>query len=135
MSIDIQGLVEIDLQPIFELDTTLSTAIPDRINAELALQGWTLADITDQKAVYIATLTTKAFIPRLLLKLSMEIKKVKGGKAETEFQEAIKYLTELREELTERLQRAASEAAPEDLPFTGTPWPGVGVVEWQGSED
>jgi hypothetical protein len=135
MSIDIQGLVEIDLQPIFELDTTLSTAIPDRINAELALQGWTLADITDQRAVYIATLTTKAFIPRLLLKLSMEIKKVKGGKAETEFQEAIKYLSELREELTERLQRAASGAAPEDLPFIGTPWPGVGVVEWQGSEE
>jgi hypothetical protein len=130
MSIDITALVTIDLEPVFTLDPALSTSIPDRIAAEMALQGWGISDITDARAVYIATLTTKAFIPRLLLKFAQELKKTKAAKAEAEFNDAIRYLEALQAELQDRLQRAASDVAPEDLQGTQIPWPSCGIVEW-----
>lgn len=129
MSIEIQTLVEIDLEPVFSLDTTLQVTIPTRIEATLATLGWTLADLTDQRSVYVAALTTLSFVPRLLLKFGQEIKKAKGGKAETEFFEAIKYLQELRKALDDVVTRAASGAGTEDTASeTVDPWPGVGVL-------
>jgi len=128
--VDIVSLVEIDLEPVFTLDQTLRVSIPERVAAEMALQGWTDADMTDRRAVYIAILTTKAFIPRLLLKFAQELRKTRGGKAEAEFQNAIDYLEALQKELQDRLQHAAAEAAPEDLTVLEQTWPSCGIVRW-----
>lgn len=130
MSITISTLVEIDLNPVFALDTGLQATINDRIEAEVALQGWTLGDLDDQKSVYIAALVTKSYIPRLLLKFAQEVQRAKGGKAEAEFAKAIDYLKQLREECDDRIQRAAAEADPEDVLLDPVRWPGIGPVAW-----
>lgn len=132
MAIVIQTLVEIDLEPVFTLDPTLQATIPTRIEATMATLGWTLADLTDQRSVYVAAVTTLSFVPRLLLKFGQEIKKAKGGKAETEFFEAIKYLQELRDALNDTVARAASGAGTEDIANTEdlAPWPSTGVLGW-----
>jgi hypothetical protein len=127
--VDIQRLVEIDLAPVFELDPDLPDEIADRIDAEIALHGYDPVDITEQQAVLVALLTTKAFIPRLLLKFAQELRRARGGAAEAEFQDAIKYLQALRDELQGRYQEALSDLG-EDLPPGTPPWPGVGVQPW-----
>jgi hypothetical protein len=53
--VDTEALVQIDLDPVLTLDPTLSDAIPARIEAEMAIQGWITGDMTDQRSVYIAT--------------------------------------------------------------------------------
>jgi len=122
-----EDLVAIDLDPIFTLDPTLRDAIPARIEAEMAIQGWTLADLTDRRAAYIAILVTKSFVSRMLLKFAQAIKKTAGGPASVEFADAIKYLESLREELEQRKQETISIASPTSIVTTDR-WPGVGVV-------
>ena len=127
MAIDIASLVAIDLEPIFELDPTIQTAIPARVEAETALRGWTEADLTDRRSVYIAILVTKSFVARLLLRFSQELKKAAAGKSAVEFGDAIKYLMALRDELSARLNKAEIEMAPDSV-LEGARWPGVGVL-------
>lgn len=122
-----EDLVLIDLDPVFQLDPTLRDAIPARVEAEMAIQGWTLGDLTDKRAVYLAILVTRSFISRLLLKFSQEVKKTEGGAAKVEFMDAIKYLEALREELEQRKAEAAFIASPASI-VTSDRWPGVGVV-------
>lgn len=132
MAVDMQVLVENRLSPLFSLDPTLQNIIPSEITAQIALQGWSLAAIDDQKAVYLSLLTTRALVPRLLLKFSIGVKRAKGGPAEAEYMDAIKFLEALREELTVQLRAAAAEADPVDVDVVSdtTPWPSVGVVSW-----
>lgn len=130
MAVDIQQLVEIDLEPVFTLDTTIQVTIPNRIDAEVALQGWELTSLDDAQRVYIALRVTKSYITRLLLKFSQEIQEAKGGKAETKFAKAIDFLEELRKDINERIQAAAKEVDPEDVVGPAIPWPGVGIVKW-----
>ena len=131
-SIDPASLVVIDLSPVFTLDTTIEASIPAKVDAQCALKGWSLADLDDARAVYVAMMTTKSFITRLLLKFSLEVKKVKGGKAETEFVKAIDYLEALRDELTEELKSAAVTVDPEAVETVSTlpTWTGVGPLGW-----
>lgn len=127
MSIDISALVAIDLEPVFELDPTIQTAIDSRIEAEKALRQWAEADMTDQRAVYIALVVTRSFVGRLLLKFSQEIKKAGAGKAAVEFDQAIKYLEALKDELDSRIAKAEIGVSPDTIP-SEIRWPGVGVV-------
>lgn len=128
--IDIEQLVRADLEPVFDLDPTLEDAILDRIDAEIALLGWINEELTDQQMAYVAILVTRAFIPRLLLRFAQELRRAKGGTAEAEFNDAIKYLKALQEELKERQDTAARETNPSILPTEIPPWPGVGVLPW-----
>lgn len=130
--VSIEQLVINRLSPVFSLDTTLHSVIPDEITAQIALQGYSLLDVDDRKAVYIALLTTKALIPRLLLKFSMRLESVKGGPAETQWVDAIKFLEALREELVGQLRFAAREVEPEDVDLGMPPekWTSTGIRSW-----
>lgn len=115
MAISISNLVEKRLAPALVLDTDLLTDIPTEIEAQIALQGWSDSTMTDAEKVLIAIYTIKALIPRLLLIYSAEIKRVKGGPAETEFQDIIDFLKELRKEVNEQIKQAQAEVSPEDI--------------------
>jgi hypothetical protein len=136
MAVDAVSLVKSDLEVVFELDTTLEGRIAERVEATMALKGWILSDVDDQKAVYLAALTTQAFIPRLLLKFAQEIKKAKGGKAETEFMNAIDYLKALQAQVEATLQDYAANANPEDVSqadpvlLEALRWTSSGPVSW-----
>jgi len=114
MAIDMAQLVKDQLEPVLELDPTLEAVIPRQVAAQTALQGWAAAGLSEQQSVYVSILVTKALIPRLLLKFSQEIKRAKGGPAETEFHDAVKFLEALQKELEAQARAAAKEADPED---------------------
>lgn len=126
MSVDAASLVLIDLDPVLSLDPTIADAVPMRVSAEMALQGWTAADMTDQRNVFIALLVTRSLITRLLLKFAQEIKKTAGGAAQVEFQDAIKYLQNLKDTLDEQRLEMMFVSNPLSVPTTDK-WPGVGV--------
>ena len=114
MAISATQLVLDQLDPILGLDPTMSAAIPRQVEAQIALQGWSVSSITDQRAVYIALRATQAMIPRLLIKCSQSLKKAVGGPAETEWQDAVNFLEGLRKELADQIKAAAKEVDPED---------------------
>lgn len=114
MAISSVQLVLDQLEPILGLDPTMSAAIPRQVEAQIALQGWSVASITDQRAVYIALRATQAMIPRLLIKCSQSLKKAVGGPAETEWQDAVNFLQALQKELADQIKAAAKEVDPED---------------------
>ena len=114
MAISSVQLVLDQLEPILVMDPTISAAIPRQVEAQIALQGWSVSSITDQRAVYIALRATQAMIPRLLIKCSQSLKKAVGGPAETEWQDAVNFLEGLRKELADQIKAAAKEVDPED---------------------
>ncbi len=114
MAISAIQLVKDQLEPVLTLDTTIEAAIPRQVEAQIALQGWPLSSMTDQRSVYISLRATQALIPRLLLKFSQSLKKAVGGPAETEFQDAVNFLQALQKELAEQVKAAAKEVDPED---------------------
>lgn len=108
-------LVRDQLEPVLLLDPAIEAAIPRQVDAQIALQGWAVSSLDDQKSVYVALLATKGLIPRLLLKFSQKVAKAKGGPAEAEFVDAIGFLEALQKELTAQVKAAAWEADPEDI--------------------
>jgi hypothetical protein len=133
MAIDPVALVTQDLQPLFLLDAALEATITPRVAAMQAMKGW--STLTDQQAVYIALLTTKALIPRILGKFSQEVQKVKGGKSEVDLVKAIEYLNALREEIDEMLSmfidvEGGSIPPGVDPKLMMVRWPGIGPVGW-----
>ena len=114
MAISATQLVLDQLEPVLGMDPTMSAAIPRQVEAQIALQGWSVASITDQRAVYIALRATQAMIPRLLIKCSQSLKKAVGGPAETEWQDAVNFLEELGKQLSDQIKMAAKEVDPED---------------------
>jgi hypothetical protein len=126
MALDPVALVLVDLNPVLTLDPTLQDAIPVRIAAEMAIQGWATGDTTDQQNVYIATLVTRVLVSRLLLQFSQAIKQTEGGAAKVVFVEAIKYLEALKESLDQRRLEEAFIANPQSM-ITFDKWPGCGV--------
>jgi hypothetical protein len=114
MAISAIQLVTDQLEPVMSLDPTIEQAIPRQVDAQIALQDWAIADVTDQRSVYIAILTTKALIPRLLLKFSQAVQETEAGAAKAKFAEAIRFLEALQKEMTEQAKAAAREADPED---------------------
>jgi hypothetical protein len=127
MAVSAENLVQIDLDPVMTLDPTLADAIPARVEAEMAVQGWTLADMTDQRSVFVALLVTRSLVSRLLLKFSQEIKKTAGGSAQVEFNDAIKYLQALQAELDQRRIETMFIANPTSI-VTTDKWPSSGVL-------
>jgi hypothetical protein len=124
-----EELVLIDLDPILALDPTIRDAIPSRVEAECVMQGWTPVSLTDQQSVFVATQVTRSLVTRLLLKFSQEVKKTAGGAASVEFQDAIKYLQELKADLDQRRAEQAYVANPSSI-VTTDKWPGVGFVSF-----
>lgn len=114
MAISATQLVTDQLEPVLLLDPTIEAAILRQVEAQIALQGWAVSEVTDQRAVYIAILSTKALIPRLLLKFSQEVQEAEAGPAKAVFQDACKFLEALMAELTAQAKAAAKEADPED---------------------
>jgi hypothetical protein len=114
MAIDPVQLVKDQLEPVILLDTTIYDVIPRQVEAQIALQGLVAAEITDQQAVYVSILATAGLIPRLLIKFAQEVKKAKGGPAEVEFQDAVKFLEALQKTLAEQRKQAAKEVDPDD---------------------
>lgn len=114
MAIDITQLVRDQLEPVLLLDPTIEAAIPRQVEAQIALQGWAISSIDDQKSVYIYALATKAMIPRLLLKFSQEVQEAEAGPAKAIFADACKFLEALQKEMADQVKRAAWEADPED---------------------
>jgi hypothetical protein len=123
MAVDAVQLVTDQLDPVFTLDAGLAAAIPRQVAAQIALQGWTSAALSEQQTVYISTLATLALIPRLLMKFAQEVKKAKGGDSEAEFMDAIEFLKVLQKALESQANRAAHEAAPEDELTEPVKWP------------
>jgi hypothetical protein len=114
MAVSAIQLVTDQLEPVFTLDTTLEAAISRQVDAQIALQGWAVSDVTDQRSVRIAILSTKALIPRLLLKFAQEVQQAEAGPAKAVFQDACKFLEALMKELEAQVKAAAWEEEPED---------------------
>lgn len=114
MAVDAVQLVKDQLEPVFLLDTSLESIISRQVDAQVALQNWPISEIDDQKMVYISKLTTKALIPRLLLKFSQEVQEAEAGAAKAVFADAIRFLEALQKELEEQCKAAALEADPTD---------------------
>ena len=125
--IDPASLVLIDLDPVLTLDPTIADAVPSRVEAEMALQGWGSADMTDKRSVLISVLVTRSLIGRLLLKFSQEIKKTEGGTAKVEFMDAIKYLDQLKADLDQRRMELMFVANPVSI-VTTDKWPSTGIM-------
>lgn len=119
MAVSAIQLVTDQLEPVLLLDPTIEAAIPRQVDAQIALQGWAVSAVTDQRAVYIAILSTKALIPRLLLKFSQEVQTAEAGPAKAVFQDACRFLEALQNELEQQAKAAAREAAPDDAIDTG----------------
>ncbi|MGC8602141.1 MAG: hypothetical protein ACP5VS_00465 [Desulfomonilaceae bacterium] len=127
MTIDSAQLAMDQLDPVIVLDPTISLAVTRQVEAVTALKGWTEAALTDQQRVYVSLLALKAMIPRLLLKFGQGIKKAKGAVADAEFQAAEKFLLYLQSEVNDQSERAAKEAAPDDVTLDLPAYPAVGV--------
>ena len=127
MSIDSAQLAMDQLDPVVALDPTISLAVTRQVEAVTALHSWIGVALTDQQRVYVGLLALKAMIPRLLLKFAQGIKKAKGGVADAEFQAAEKFLLHLQSEVNDQLERAAKEAAPDDVTLQIPAYPAVGV--------
>ena len=106
-------LVRDQLEPVLLLDPTIEEAIPRQVEAQVALQNYG-PDLDDRKMVYVSVRATQALIPRLLLKFSQKVQKAKGGPAEAEFADAVKFLEILQRTLEELAKVAAWEADPQD---------------------
>jgi len=118
MAVDAVQLVKDQLDAVLALDPTLTDAIITRqVEAQMELQQYGAATITEQQKVYISVLATQALIPRLLLTFSQakRLKRAKGGASEAEYEAAIEFLKALQEQLKNQVKLAAKEAAPEDL--------------------
>lgn len=128
MAVDAVQLVRDQLEPVISKDPTLDAAIVRQVEAKIALQGWTPSELTEQQEVYISVLATKGLVPRLLIWAGQRLKAAKGGPAEAEWQDLVRFLEALQRELTAQVKEAAKEADPEDVePETPARWPGVGV--------
>jgi len=130
MAVDMVQLVKDQFEPVLGLDPTIEAAIPRQVEAQIALQGWIAAGLTDQQRVYISILATKGLIPRLLAKFAQEIQRVKGGPAETEFQNAVEFLKALQTELNSQVKAAAKQTDPADVETDRKPSPWTGVESW-----
>lgn len=127
MAVNPTALVLDLLDPVLVLDSEISGAVTRAVEAQQALQGWGEDAISDQQKVYIALLSLRFLIPRLLLKFAQKVKKAQGGTAVAEYDKAISYLESLQSTLAEQIKAAAHEVDPTDILDNPVRWPGVGV--------
>ena len=114
MAVDPTQLVKDQLDPVLGLDPTIEAAIPRQIEAQAALRGWAVGSMSQDAAVYVAILATKAMIPRLLVKFSLRVEEAKGGPAEAKYAKACDFLTALMKELEQQADAAAWNVDPSD---------------------
>ena len=127
MAVNAATLVLDQIDPILSLDTTITSAITRRVDAETAIQGYSTLTMTDAEQAYIGDLVLQAMLPRLILKFSQELKKAKGGPAEVEFQSAIDFLKTLQQQLKDKIKQTASQVDPGDtVDYSNVVWPSTG---------
>jgi hypothetical protein len=127
MAVSAATLVLDQIDPILSLDTTITAAITRRVDAEIAIQGYSTLTMTDAEQAYIGDLVLQAMLPRLILKFSQELKKAKGGPAEVEFQSAIDFLKALQQQLKDKIKQTASQVDPGDtVDYSNVAWPSTG---------
>lgn len=127
MAVNAATLVLDQIDPILSLDTTITSAITRRVDAETAIQGYSTLTMTDAEQAYIGDLVLQAMLPRLILKFSQELKKAKGGPAEVEFQSAIDFLKTLQQQLKDKIKQTASQVDPGDtVDYSNVAWPSTG---------
>ena len=118
------------LSPVLTLDNGITAAVTRAVEAQTALKEWDGILLTDAQKVYIALLSVKQMIPRLLLLFTQEIKTAKGGTAVVEYHKAIEFLQSLMIEVKDQIRQAAQLVDPsdnwEDVELIR--WPGVGVT-------
>lgn len=127
MAVNAATLVLDQIDPILSLDTTITAAITRRVDAEIAIQGYSTLTMTDAEQAYIGDLVLQAMLPRLILKFSQELKKAKGGPAEVEFQSAIDFLKALQQQIKDKIKQTASQVDPGDtVDYSNVAWPSTG---------
>ena len=127
MAVSAATLVLDQIDPILSLDTTITAAITRRVDAEIAIQGYSTLTMTDAEQAYIGDLVLQAMLPRLILKFSQELKKAKGGPAEVEFQSAIDFLKALQQQIKDKIKQTASQVDPGDtVDYSNVAWPSTG---------
>lgn len=127
MAVSAATLVLDQIDPILSMDTTITAAITRRVDAEIAIQGYSTLTMTDAEQAYIGDLVLQAMLPRLILKFSQELKKAKGGPAEVEFQSAIDFLKTLQQQLKDKIKQTASQVDPGDtVDYSNVAWPSTG---------
>lgn len=127
MAVSAATLVLDQIDPILSMDTTITAAITRRVDAEIAIQGYSTLTMTDAEQAYIGDLVLQAMLPRLILKFSQELKKAKGGPAEVEFQSAIDFLKTLQQQLKDKIKQTASQVDPGDtVDYSKVAWPSTG---------
>lgn len=129
MAVDPNRLVENYLNFAINLDSTLKAAIPECVEAEIAIQGWAGLELTEQQKAYVAKLATKGMLPRIIGDFTRKMQSVKGGPAEAEYVDAIEALKLLQKELTAAVNAAAKNVDPADVEDALLPtYPTCGMV-------
>lgn len=118
------------LSPVLALDTGITAAVTRAVEAQTALKEWDGIVLSEAQKVYVALLSVKQMIPRLLLIFTQEIKTAKGGTASVEYHKAVEFLQSLMVEVKDQIKQAAHLVDPtdnwEDVELIR--WPGVGVT-------
>jgi hypothetical protein len=123
MAVDPVQLVKDDLAIAIALDATLEAIIAPRVEATIALQGWEGVVISNQQKAYVAILTTKALLPRVISKFARMVQEAKGGPAEAKFVDAIEAMKLLQTELKDAVKLAAKNVDPADAVEDATQLP------------
>lgn len=129
MAVDIQQLVESRIKPALVIDATISTDLPTEIDAQVALQGWEMAELSDKQRVYVAALTLEGLMPRLALTYPEEAQELQVGPETIKLPSRADFLKLLEKAIQNLKKTAQREAAPEDEEQAKPArWPGCGVV-------
>jgi hypothetical protein len=103
-----------DLAVAIALDPTVEAIIPRRIDAMIAMQGWEGLTLSNQQNAYVAVLTTKALLPRVISEFLRKIQSMEAGPAKAEYVDAVEGLKLLQKELAEAVKQAAKNVDPGD---------------------
>jgi hypothetical protein len=129
VAIDPVQLAKDQLDVFFTKDPGLEGKIPRQVEAQAALEGWTVAGLTDPQAVYVSALAVDALLFRLIGVFTDEIKKAKGGTSEAEFQDLLGLAKLMQQQCQAGITRAAKEVKPADNldPYRPPAYPKPGV--------
>lgn len=137
MSIDIQTVVEFHIKPALLVDAaqggSLQTELAGLIEAQLALHGYTLVDMTDQEKVYAAALCLEALVPRLTQIFTDEIQERRAGPENVKLPDRARFFAELRKAIA--TMKATAEqgmgVTPVPMEEAARAWPAVGLAKWE----
>jgi hypothetical protein len=131
MAIDPTSLVQGYLSFAIAIDAAITAFIPEAVEAEVAIQGWAGLALSEQQKAYVAKLTTKGILPRVIGDFTRKMQEVKGGPAEAKYVDAIEALKLLQKELSAAVTSAAKNVDPADAEDVVRPtYPNTGMVSF-----